>query len=496
MLFACSKKQDVGLRKHLNEKNLPAQIFSFNTEIDNTLMTKKGCVIKIPKGSLESNTPKIKLEVREALTNTDMVLAGLTTMSGGQPLASGGMIYINAAEGYQIKIKKQLEVLIPTKTFNSDMQVFKGEENEEGKIDWKDPVLLPKDETLKKIDTGELLFKANCANCHKLNFDYTGPTLYGITYRKSKQWLADFTRNPAKMIAEDYYSACLFNTWKPTVMTSFPELTDRDLENIYGYIKAETDKEPAINNDYGQSCCDSCELYSKELDLIRGLQDKRKQMVEENGTFFNLNRQLPISDTSITFSDSVGLLLPDIEKEKVKPELTNATFYTINVSAFGWYNIDILLKEFSSCEPSELFVRMQGSYKLDFNINLIIPSHKVFVEGGKLKDGEDYGFDETNGKIPLPHGATCFIIAFAEFDDKIIFGKTSFIANERQKIILDVKEITKEELAWQIISLNLDGVEVDVKDSKNADTTRITDKRIDSLKSKLPKNCDCGSLVY
>jgi len=498
-LFSCDQNKS-GIRSYLNEKNLPSQIFSINTETDNTLITKGGCVIKIPKGSLESLTANIKLEVKEALTNTDIVLAGLNTMSGVKPLSSGGMIFINAVKGFEVKIKKQLEVLIPTKAFNNNMQVFKGKQDAAGKIDWIEPAPLPTNETSLEIKQGESLFKANCANCHKIKEDFTGPSLYGITYRKSKKWLADFTRNPAGMISfdffsdsshkfqYDYYSMCLFNKYQPIVMPAFPNLKDKDLENLYGYIKSETDKEPPINNNYGYTCCDSCYLYKNEIDAMLNLENNRHKLAEDNGLLYNLDRKIQLTNTNIIRPAPIE---SEKEKEYVAPVTTSATFYSINISTFGWYNVDIFMKEYSNCVPSELFVSIQSSGKVDFNVNLIIPSHKVFVEGGKLKDGEQYGFDETSGKIPLPIGANCYIIAFAEYDGKILFGKSEFAAKQSQTINLKVGEITKEELSKQINGLNLDDVKVEVKDSENANEIKALDKKNDSLKNLLPKNCNC-----
>jgi mono/diheme cytochrome c family protein len=265
-----NRDQPGTLNKILNQQQLASQFFNVNINSDTTLVTKEGCIIKIPKQSLQSDSNNVMLEVKEALTTEQIVLAGLITMSGQQILSSGGMIYINAAAGYKVSIKKQLEVLVPTKVYNPDMNVFKGEEDENGKIDWKDPTPLPKDETITKIDAGAILFKSNCANCHKIYDDFTGPALYGITDRKSKQWLYDFTRNPRRMRSPntevpvatellqeqsrknigdtipaqydnsypDFYVECLFNKWAPTMMTAFPSLEDDALDALYSYVKA------------------------------------------------------------------------------------------------------------------------------------------------------------------------------------------------------------------------------------------------------------------
>lgn len=481
----------------MNEKNLVTQLFEININRDTTLLTQGGCIIKISGGSLESNSPEAKLEIKEALNIQDMVSGGLTTMSGSQNLSSGGMVYINAAEGYKISIKKALAILLPTKTFNPDMKVYKGVKDGAGKIDWQNSEPLTLDSTLTKIKIGENIFNSNCASCHKINDDFTGPSLYGVTYRRSKKWLYDFTRNPAATISadtlKDIYASCLFNTWKPTVMTAFPDLSNADLDNIYSYIKAETDKNPKANNDYGKTCCDSCELYRNELNVIN---NKREMLIQANEEFFNLDRtvQVPgvISPTFNTLNNAVDT---SVQKKYVSNNSVKATYYTIKVEAFGWFNIDCLMKNYDDCKESELFVRIQGAYKLEYNVSLIIPSRKVFVEGGKLNDDSQYGFFESNGKITLPQNEQCYIIAFAEYNDKIIYGKASFISGIKQTILLNSKETSKENMLKQFASLQLNDLNLKVGKSKNTDEIIEADKKIDSLKKYLPTNCDCGLSV-
>ena len=58
---------------------------------------------------------------------------------------------------------------------------------------------------------GEALFKANCANCHKPDADYTGPALKGWSKRiPSPDWVYKWVANPAQMIASDAYAKSLF----------------------------------------------------------------------------------------------------------------------------------------------------------------------------------------------------------------------------------------------------------------------------------------------
>ncbi|MFT3910223.1 MAG: cytochrome c [Ferruginibacter sp.] len=500
-IFLCScNNNKTGISNILNPDHLATQTFSLNINRDTTLVTSSNCIIKIPKGSLASDSQDIKLEIKEALNNTDIVLAGLTTLSGKQALSSGGMMYINAATGYKVSIKKELEVLIPTKDYKADMNVFKGVDSA-GKINWADPQPLPKDPLQLNIETGKQLFKAKCANCHKPEADYTGPALAGITKRSTLQWIYHFIWNPAGM--SDPESMQVKDKWKPTVMTAFANLSPTDINNILTYIETAGDKNWKVPDQYFAKdsaaeaeflCVDSCYKYRMALEEVA---NKRVELEADADDFFTLDQTIPVPPQTQPVNTNTD---PPIqiqqqeatpEKETVQPSSIKATFYTINIKAFGWWNIDILLKERSNCSPSELFVRLQGNYEADFQVMLMVPSVKAFVQGGKLKDGKQYGFDETNGKIPLPQNAPCYIIAFAEVGDKLIFGKASFFAQLSQTIDISFSETTKEGLANQIKTLKLDGIGAEVKDSKNAENIK-TIERITTEADKLkPKNCNC-----
>ncbi len=522
-LFSCGNKNG-NLSKHLNRSALTPQLFTVDINRDTILVTQNGCIIKLPKGTLQSETKNIKLEIKEALSNTDIVLAGLTTMSGNQALSSGGMIYLNAADGYRVEIKKEVEILVPSKTYNPDMKVFKGEEKGDGSIDWQEPTALPKDETQLKIDNGEILFKANCASCHKIDKDFTGPTLAGITDRRPKDWLYAFTRNSAKLIHDgyysptgaapvvdstsealvpDFYSACLYSKWNKTMMTSFPNLSDSDLDALYAYIKTEGDKVIAPVPGASTNCCDSCDTFGKAF-YAAAREFRNISQVEEK--FFNLERTIPLpaSDTeniqTTPLNTTTNINTTEIP-ETVNLTQAKATYYTINIKAFGWYNIDILMNDYSRCEPSELFVRLQGSYEIDLNVVLIIPSVKAFVEGGKLKDDKQYGFDETDGKLPLPQNALCYVMAFGEYKGKLLFGKTAFMSKQTQTIDIVLTESTKGMMEAQIKTLNFDGVSMETENiapnniERNSATAAqksldFNKKMEDAMKLK-PKNCDC-----
>jgi mono/diheme cytochrome c family protein len=93
------------------------------------------------------------------------------------------------------------------------------------------------------VSAGKTLFKNNCASCHNKNMRdaLTGPALGGYEERWAdypKEDLYYWIRNSQAMINDGHPRAVeLWNEWKPTVMTAFPNLTDQDIDNIMAYVR-------------------------------------------------------------------------------------------------------------------------------------------------------------------------------------------------------------------------------------------------------------------
>ena len=90
---------------------------------------------------------------------------------------------------------------------------------------------------------GKALFGTNCASCHALNRDMTGPKLRDVETRleaagKDRAWIYEWIRNSSGVIKSgDPYAVKLFNDWNKTAMTAFPQLSNEDIDAILEYTK-------------------------------------------------------------------------------------------------------------------------------------------------------------------------------------------------------------------------------------------------------------------
>ena len=87
---------------------------------------------------------------------------------------------------------------------------------------------------------GQALFQANCTSCHQVHKVEVGPALENVEQRwKSKGGRTEiykWVHNPAGYMKNDAYTAGLFKQYN-VVMTSFPQLSDKDIDAILDYTK-------------------------------------------------------------------------------------------------------------------------------------------------------------------------------------------------------------------------------------------------------------------
>jgi hypothetical protein len=127
-------------KKFFYDLEKQAEQFVINPSRDTALTCKEGTKLIIPANTFQSvsgqviNGP-ITIAVKEFYSIADIVGNNLSTTSNGKQLATGGMINITASyksEQLQIRNGSYVNLQMPTRIFNSDMQLFTGVENSIG----------------------------------------------------------------------------------------------------------------------------------------------------------------------------------------------------------------------------------------------------------------------------------------------------------------------------------------------------------------------------
>ncbi len=98
------------------------------------------------------------------------------------------------------------------------------------------------------VQSGEKIFKANCASCHKVASKMVGPALAGAEQRwiaagdyngiSGREWLTKWVKNSQEVVKEGYpYANKVYNEYNKSVMTAFTTLTDEDVANVLAYVE-------------------------------------------------------------------------------------------------------------------------------------------------------------------------------------------------------------------------------------------------------------------
>ncbi len=83
---------------------------------------------------------------------------------------------------------------------------------------------------------GKKLFKNLCSSCHKLKKKLVGPALGGIESNRENSWLKAWIKDNAALRASgDRDAIAIFEEFKGSNMTAFPQLTDKNIDDILYY---------------------------------------------------------------------------------------------------------------------------------------------------------------------------------------------------------------------------------------------------------------------
>jgi cytochrome c2 len=100
-----------------------------------------------------------------------------------------------------------------------------------------------------KAQDGQTLFQQNCASCHAINKVLTGPALAGVESRgpwSDRKQLYAWIHNPPGFMQKDAYTQGLKQQFNGTMMTPFPQLSEKEIDAIIGYVgKAATASQTA-----------------------------------------------------------------------------------------------------------------------------------------------------------------------------------------------------------------------------------------------------------
>ncbi|MCH3883368.1 cytochrome c3 family protein [Tenacibaculum aquimarinum] len=82
---------------------------------------------------------------------------------------------------------------------------------------------------------GRKLFRSLCASCHKLDKKLVGPALGGVEDRRENDWLQSWIKDNTALIKSGDADAIEAAEFSPTAMTAFPQLDEKQINDILYY---------------------------------------------------------------------------------------------------------------------------------------------------------------------------------------------------------------------------------------------------------------------
>jgi len=102
-------------------------------------------------------------------------------------------------------------------------------------------------QNIASAQDGKALFSQNCASCHAVNKNLTGPALAGVEERwPDKKMLYAWIKNNQQVIKAGYPRAIeVYNEYNKVAMNLFPNLQDKEIDAMLKYINDEASKAAA-----------------------------------------------------------------------------------------------------------------------------------------------------------------------------------------------------------------------------------------------------------
>jgi hypothetical protein len=144
LFYSCSdEKETTPLDRFLEEIEIEPQLFYASTDSIIRIKGQKGTTLTIDPNNIDfqdGEMPKeIRVELIELTTTVELLRSNVQTVSNGKWLTSGGSFKINLYEGntpLSLKNGKTISAVFP-KIRDEKMQLFYGERNEFGAMNWE-----------------------------------------------------------------------------------------------------------------------------------------------------------------------------------------------------------------------------------------------------------------------------------------------------------------------------------------------------------------------
>jgi hypothetical protein len=488
-----------------------AQTFEIFGNTDTVVVAEKGTIIAIPAhcfinetGAVESGN--ITFTVIEVVDKSSMMLSGLQTISGGQPLVSEGMIFLDATSaGKPLTIAEgnNLSITMPTMENNyqvTELQLFTGTYNSNNQMDWTATGRL-KTNGLITIPAKYLdLSFTEGYGYQALPYPYdedtfnTNPTEVRntillldpkfnntvITTREFKMRLLDIETISWEITAQKMKETNTLNFNGITMEMTLINIYMNNCNNTLRYCDSlayafllEKSITMSLTNHYDNNSVNYLTVFKKYLDQqlpgvvefpafdftssnIRELLQNAGYTSSEISYFistYNMREQV-IAEYETAYNKVRAEQLEKYKKYQQTQSQIKTIYNTFETSNLGWINCDYFFKD-SSAKPVNLIATLDSTKKYDFiQVILVLDDYNLLIQGVVINKGTVSITGKVTPYTKLPVGAKATLMAIGSINGEPCFEQKSIEIKEIQEIKLNPTVTTTENIVDAIKQIN------------------------------------------
>lgn len=423
MTTKTSKEKDA-LQHFFGENRSLNQVFTFNSERENTVYGKEKITVHIPKNAFchQDGTPfngKVKLEIREYNTLESILMGNLNTEAPNAMLETGGMYFIKAShEGNELKIRenKSLEIGVSTMEIKEGMELFYGSESADKDLEWRRAWFAN-----RKMSSGFKDFRSEVTNF---------PRCYMCT---------DFIHNNIKLPKRPlpntganicFVSAKIGMDGKVISASMFKGIGGGFDEAILQVINKMDNWIPPARGTNGISFQVMIPVVLIQEKVIKVMTLKQFEATEEQ-----YRKYLDIKEEYATRNPEVDIIskLETLNTENI----VAMESYVLQTSELGWINIDRLI-DIKPEDKYGIIVNKSSGWNREENIKLIFTSYRSILGG--FMTGVKYNFDN------IPRGEKAFLFGTRINNNQPEFAFQEITIGNNPSYQMEYRKFTKDDV--------------------------------------------------
>lgn len=237
--------------------------------------------------------------------------------------------------------------------------------------------------------SGEKLFKSNCASCHNMEKNMTGPALIGVLdHVPSEEWLKKWIKNNVSLRESgDAYANKIYKEWNGSAMSIFEWMSDEQIDDVTTYITEYVPKDMSAGGGVASGLIDCVEPVVEEdyssLYLILGVILLSLIII---AVYSGINRSLYNAKVALdggepkdpkTFYEVIG----DYAVTHTKPFSVIVLVFVLTLVIMAWnFAFNIGISGGNGFENTEDVENYQPTQPIDFKHDIHVKQNQIDCE--------------------------------------------------------------------------------------------------------------------